>query len=235
MTRTNLSEAGQDNNTDMNWQFQVNERRQKMTRTNLLMGLAIVVMASQCGCGPKRPVTTGFLSDYSRLEAVSDTMLQHVVPANEFRSYRSFIVDPVAVHFHGNAKGTDAKSKEIAELGQYMHSAFQNALLDHYNVVRRPGPGVARIRKALTDLEKSSPALNVIPQTKLAGVGLGGASMEGEVLDSVTGKQLAAVVQVQKGKKLSLSGLTKYGDAKAVMDDWAQRLVQKLDEANKPF
>ncbi len=235
MTRTNLPKTGQDHNTDMNWQFQVNERKQKMTRTNLLMGLAIVVMASQYGCGQKRLVTTGFLSDYSRLETVSDTMLQYVVPTNEFRSYRKFIIDPVDVHFHGNAKGTDAKSKEIAELRQYMHAAFQNALLDHYNVVRRPGPGVARIRIALTDLEKSSPALNVIPQTKLMGVGLGGASMEGEVLDSVTGKQLAAVVQVQKGKKLSLSGLSKWGDAKAVIDVWAKRLVEKLDEAHSPF
>jgi hypothetical protein len=141
------------------------------------------------------------------------------------------VIDPVDVHFHSKAKGTDISSKELAELRQYMYAAIHNAILDHYSIVRRPGPRVARIRIALTDVEKSSPALNVIPHTKLMGAGLGGASMEGEVLDSITGEQIAAVVQSQKGKKLSLAGLSKWGDAKAVMDGWAQSFKERLDEA----
>jgi hypothetical protein len=92
---------------------------------------------------------------------------------------------------------------------------------------------VARFRLAITDLDKSSPVLNAIPQTKLVGTGLGGASMEGELLDSVTGEQIAAVVQSQVGKRLSLEGLSKWGDAKAVIDDWAETFVERLDEARK--
>ena len=207
------------------------ERAQKMKRTSLFMALAIIVLAMQYGCGPKGPQVTGFLSNYSRLEAISDTSLRYINPRNTLGNYSKFIIDPVDVHFHSKAKGTDISSKELAELRQYMYAAIHNAILDHYSIVRRPGPRVARIRIALTDVEKSSPALNVIPHTKLMGAGLGGASMEGEVVDSITGEQIAAVVQSQKGKKLSLAGLSKWGDAKAVMDGWAQSFKERLDEA----
>ena len=211
------------------------ERKQKMKRTSLLMAVAVIVMAMQYGCGPKRPQTTGFLSDYSRLEAVSDTSMRFV-NMQKLGRYSKFILDPVDVHFHRTSKGTDLSSEELAELGQlgrYMYSAIHNAVLDHYSIVRKSGPGIARIRIALTDIEKSSPALNVIPHTKLVGVGLGGASMEAEVVDSVTGEQIGAVVLSQKGKRLSLEGLSKWGDAKAVIDDWAQRFKERLDEAHR--
>ena len=212
------------------------EKRMKETKgTQLVTLLLIVVLSMQYGCGPKKGMElTGFLSDYSRLSSVSDSMLSYVAPTEDFH-FTKFIIDPVEVHFHSGAKATGMDLEKLNDLAQYMHTAMYNAIREHYTVVRQIGPDVARIRLALTDIDKSSPALNVIPQSKLMGVGLGGAKMEGEVLHSITGRQLAAVVQSQKGSRLSLSGLTKYGDAKAVMDDWAERLVEKLDEANRPY
>lgn len=196
------------------------------------MILVLAVMAVQSGCGQKHQ-TTGFLSDYSRLRSVSGTTLRYVSPKSKISGYSKFIIDPVVVHFHSKAKGADMSSRELAELRQYMYASFHNAILDHYSVVRQPGPGVARIRIALTDLEKSSPAMNVLPPTKIVGIGLGGASMEAELLDSQTGEQIAAVVESQKGKRLSLEGLSKWGDAKAVIDGWVQRFKERLDEAHR--
>jgi len=175
---------------------------------------AVGLVAMQGGCGPKGPATAGFLSDYSALESVSDTTLRYLNPRNTLGKYSKFIIDPVVMHFHSGAKGGDISSKELAELRQHMYTAVHNTVLDHYSVVRQPGAGVAKIRVAVTDLEKSSPAMNVVPATKLAGTGLGGASMEAEIVDSVTGEQIAAVVQSQKGTRLSLKGLSKWGDAK---------------------
>jgi hypothetical protein len=202
-----------------------------MKRTSLLMALAIIVLAMQYGCGPKGPQVTGFLSNYSRLEAISDTSLRYINHRNTLGNYSKFIIDPVDVHFHSKAKGTDISSKELAELRQYMYAVIHNVILDHYSIVRKPGPGVARIRIAITDIEKSSPVLNAVPHTKLVGAGLGGASMEGEVVDSVTGEQIAAVIHSQKGKRLSLKGLSKWGDAQAIMYGWAQSFKERLDEA----
>lgn len=58
--------------------------------------------------------------------------------------------------------------------------------------------------------------------------------MEAELIDSQTAKQLAAVIESQKGKRRPLKGLSKWGDAKAVMKDWAKRLKERLDEAHRP-
>ncbi len=73
-------------------------------------------------------------------------------------------------------------------------------------------------------------AQNIPPQTKLIGTGLGGASMEAEVFDSQTKTQLGAIVQSQLGNRVSLDGISTWGDAKAVMDDWAVKFRERLDE-----
>ena len=56
--------------------------------------------------------------------------------------------------------------------------------------------------------------------------------MEAEMIDSQTGRQIVAVVESQIGKRLSLAGISTWGDAKAVMDDWVNRLRKHLDEAH---
>jgi hypothetical protein len=146
------------------------------------------------------------------------------------RGYSKFILDPVAVHFHDKSKAHEIEQDDLDKLRQYMYWAIRDKLHGKYALVSQAGPGVVRIRVALTDLKKSNPVLNTLPQTKLMGTGLGGASMEAELIDSVTGRQIAAIVETQKGKKLSMAGMTKWGDAKSVMDMWANRFSVRLEE-----
>ena len=183
------------------------------------------------GIGCTKPLKkTGFLSDYSHLEP-DDGSLRYV-NMKRLGSYDSFILEPVVVKLYGTPVGARPAPETSRELANYMHNAIVNAIRDRYIIVSQPGPGIAKIRVALTDIEKSTPALNVLPQTKISGMGIGGASMEAEVLDSRTGEQIGAVIQNQKGKRISMSGLKKWGDAKAVMDDWVERFRQRLDEAH---
>jgi hypothetical protein len=56
--------------------------------------------------------------------------------------------------------------------------------------------------------------------------------MEAELVDSQTGEQIGALIESKKGSRLSLAGMTRWGDAKAAMDEWAQRFEQRLDEAH---
>ena len=95
-------------------------------------------------------------------------------------------------------------------------------------VVYQAGTGVARIRVALTDIQETS-ALNVLPQASLLGAGIGGAAMEAEVIDSVTGKQIGAVVEARKGSRVPFSNLGDWGTAKGVMDHWANQLKDRLE------
>lgn len=195
--------------------------------------LTIVSVSGQFGCGSRKLARTGFLSDYSRLESVSETSLMYNNPEYDLADYSNFILDPVEVHFHDEAGKPDMSRKELAELRQHMFAAVHNAILKDYEIVRRSGPGVARIRIAITDIKKSTPVLTVLPPGRLVGFGLGGAAMEAEVLDSQTGEQISAVIESQKGKRLSFEGLSKWGDTKAVMNAWAEHLKERIDEAHR--
>jgi hypothetical protein len=197
------------------------------------MIVAIGLMAVQCGCTAQRAETTGFLSDYSKLEAQSDVSSRYRAPDNRLAGYSKFIIDPVVIHFHTGSKAEEKlKEEDLRDLKNYMHDALAKAIEDRYEIVYRPGPRVARLRSALTDLKKSGIVQNVLPIGKAIGSGLGGASLEAELLDSQTGEQIGAIVESQLGKRLSLDGYSTWGDAKAVMDSWAKRFRKRLDEAH---
>jgi hypothetical protein len=197
----------------------------------LAMGMLIAVMT--CGCAATRAQRVGFLSDYSKLKPQSDVSYRYLAPGNPLANYSKFIIEPVVVHLHVSSEGKGKISNDdLGDLKNYMHDALVNAIKDRYQVVYRAGPGVARVRVALTDLKKANVLMNVHPASKLIGSGLGGASLEAELVDSQSGQQIAALMESQLGERLSLDGLSEWGDAQAIMDGWAERFRQRLDEAN---
>ena len=84
----------------------------------------------------------------------------------------------------------------------------------------------------LTDLDKTALVAKLVPIAKAMGSGRGGASMEGELVDSQTGEQIAAVIQSTPGKVLLLGGVSKWGDAELAMDKWARQFRERLDAAH---
>lgn len=198
------------------------------------IGLSIVL----CGCGPGQTERTGFLSNYSRLEAQSDVSYRYIAPDNLLGRYSRFIIDPVKIHFHTGSKAEKARAKgklkeeDLTDLKNYMHDALVQAIEDRYEVVYHARPGVARLRTAITDLKKSGIVQNILPIGKVVGSGIGAATLEAELVDSQTGRQIGALVESQSGKRLSFDGYSTWGDAKAVMDRWAKRFRERLDEAH---
>ena len=189
--------------------------------------LALVVSLGGCKMGAYE---TGFLSDYSKLQKDDDVL--RYVNTDQIKNYNKFIVEPIKFVSHKGADPVDPKAAEVVT------SAFHKDLVTkleaaNYSVVHTPGPGVARMRVAITDIDNSNPLLNIIPQTHLMGVGLGGASMEAELVDSRSGKQIAAVVQGKRGSRLSFAGMgSRQGDAKAVCAGWADALVSKVNKGH---
>ena len=197
-----------------------------------------VVVVALCGAllsalGCSSTVTTaGFLSDYSKLEPDGSDL--RYVDRAEVRNFNQFIVEPVKLHYHSKAKRADPSTAR--RLANTLHNEVTSQLLGGgYRVVSQSGPGIARIRLAITDLRKDTAALNVLPQTRLTGLGLGGASMEGEILDSKTGRQVAAVVQTGEGARISLEGLKleDWNSAEEVIKGWAKQLRKVLDDLSK--
>ena len=201
-----------------------------MNITSRIIFIAIIssILALVIGCS-KKLVITGFLTDYSRLEP-EDGSLRYI-DMQRLGSYSKFIIEPVRVLLYKERQDSPDRATQTA-LANYMHNAIVNALGDRYMIVSQPGPGVARVSIAITDIEMSTPVFNVLPQTRLSGEALGGVSMEAEVLDSQTWEQIGALIESKKGSPVSLSGLKKWDDVKPVMDEWAKRFRKRLDEAH---
>jgi hypothetical protein len=197
------------------------------TKMMLVMGMVTAVVFSGCGGGEQ--AKTGFLSDYSKLQRESDTSMRYV---NEraAASYSSFIVDPVQTRFYSNSKAKGQLTDEqIRDLTSYMRTKIAEAVTGAgLEVVYQPGIGVARIRVALTNIEKTD-AINMLPQASLLGAGVGGASMEAEIIDSVTNQQIAAVLRSSQGSRIPFSNLGDWTAAKSVMDEWAKNFQTKLE------
>jgi len=192
-----------------------------------------ILLAFVCGCESKEKAMTGFLSDYSKLKKESDSTLRYV---NEkaARRYSSFIVDPVQVRFYsGSPSEGKLTVQQLSDLTNYAHLKLIEAIQGAgKTVVEQPAPGVARVRVALTDIKKST-AVSILPQASLLGAGIGGASMEAEVVDSMTGKQIGAVVQSGIGSRIPFTNLGDLDAAKTVIDGWAKRVQERLIELSK--
>ncbi len=196
-----------------------------------LGGIALVVSVFQLtGCASTPPPMTGFLGDYSKLEKDKDGVLQYIAP--ELRGYSGFIVAPVQIRTHRTPPVLEPS--ERAEVARYMRDSLRKVLREAgFRLTETPDSEIGLIRVAITDVQKSKWYLNLHPGTKLTGAGLGGASMEGEIVDSVTGKQLGAVVQSGKGNRFELDTFSELDDVEDVIDRWAEAIGKRLKELRK--
>jgi hypothetical protein len=198
-----------------------------MKKTILTIIPLVMFVAILSGCGPSAAQNTGFLSDYSRLQKESDSSLRYV---NEraLKQYSAFIVDPVQARL-GTSR-SELTQQQLSDLKNYTHSKIIEAVKGAgKRIAYQPGSGVARIRVALTDLEKTG-AINMLPQASLLGAGVGGASMEAEVVDSVSDMQIGAVVESKQGSRIPFSNLGDWTAAKGVIDSWATRFQERLTQ-----
>ena len=109
-------------------------------------------------------------------------------------------------------------------------------------VVDQPGPGVARLRLAITGLNASKGWVNAglkVGVTVAGGVGLlipsvdvGGVAMEGEVLDSETNHRLVAFRDKKRGRRMfNFQSYKKWGDAKKAFRKWADLFGKTMAQA----
>jgi len=203
-----------------------------MTDHSYRIWFAFLVIVTVSACATiDQPEQTGFLSDYSKL--VRDTDGRWLYSADNTGEYTKFYIEPVAMLFEQKENPTFSPD-ELDQLKTYLVVRLTQRLTedDGYEVVSEPGPGVAIFRLAITEVDASIAALNISIYTKVSGAGLGGIAAEGEIVDSVTGEQLAAAIRWGAGSRVLKAGLTKLGDAKIVIDRWARDIRERIDEAH---
>jgi hypothetical protein len=211
-----------------------------------LFGVVLLALLVGLGCALTRQVRnvqeSGFLGDYSQLKPgeSGEAQLLYVASNANFSAYNAIVIDSVAIwQAEGSATISEADGKRMAaELYQALHSELSK----DYRIVERPGPGVLRIRAALTEAKaaKVVPATvtTILPPPRLittvAGVAadvqtlVGRARIEGEITDSLTGRRLMAAVDARAGGKTLRGGFGKWSDVRNSFDFWAQRLRTRL-------
>ncbi len=198
------------------------------TKTVITASILALVLTA---CQTEPAKNSGFLRDYSMLKANPEIegQMRYENPSIKLASYKSFMIDPIVVHFAPNAQGVAINPDDLKALTDHFRNTAIERLSKDFSVVDRAGAGVLRIRVAITDISKTIPALNIHPGTKLTGAGLGGASMEAEALDSVSNTRVLAAVETTEGERMAFApGLTQFGHAKQVMEIWVDRFVTTL-------
>lgn len=200
----------------------------------------LVVIAGLAACANLSPTESGFLDDYSALRPskANPRDPSYRKPGLAAETYTSFLLDPV-VYQPAAVLTAETDTATIDELLADYRAKLEGAFATRFTKVTEPGPGVLRIRAAVTGLERANPVLNGVTMAIiLVPVTAGGASTEAEVLDSVTGERLVALQGFNNGGKSFLGGpvgyLSRYGQARRSFTRQAEQLRDTLVRAPAP-
>jgi len=216
------------------------------SRAAVVVAIGLVVSLA---CVTRRPVQTGFLDGYPSFEEAPDGSgaLVYRTPGLDLGAYDKVMIDPVVVWYSPESDYKGIHPEELKMLADDFRATVVDALADAYPVVEAPGPGVLRIRAALTDVVATKPALNiattVVPAGRWASLAtrvttgthlfVGQAAMEAEFLDAQTNERLAAYIDRRAGTKLKVyTGVTTWGHVHDAFRYWAKKLRKRLDEAH---
>ncbi len=199
----------------------------------LRFGSCLLVVALMSGCISKQqPPPSGFLHSYEGFVAAPFAEGVYVKghPKLGLGDYKKFLIDPVMIAYHVGAYDEEIPEDRIDQIATEFRNQAIQAIADKYEIVNKAGPDVLRIRSALTDLVPSKPLLNAYWLTKLTGLGLGGAAMEAEFIDSVSGEVVVAVIAASKGNPFDwLGGMVQWKYTQDVLNSWARLLRSRLD------
>jgi hypothetical protein len=208
--------------------------------------VACVLGASYVGAEEK-PEYSGFLEDYSKLQSKPDSGMiynyTYVKPDTDFTAYNKFLIDAITIFPNSATKFKGINANDAALLEKYFHNSMVKALTGAgYQVVEEPGPGVARIRAAFTDLVPVNPVMNtattIIPQMRIVSGVIGAATgsnlfvgqvgIEAAFLDAQSNELLAQNVAKEAGKKYipftdrTFDPTSTWGQVEQRIDSWAQ-------------
>jgi hypothetical protein len=208
----------------------------------VLLAFAITVAACSGTRGRRSvPEESGFLRDYSQLaeREGAAAKLSYLNPKAEWGNYDAIWIESVSMWANDNTSKVKPEDQQM--LIDYFYNALHEELSKDFRIADGPGVGVIQFRAALTEAKGANVALKavttIVPQLRLAttlvgtaadvAVTVGEATVEAEVLDSMTKARLGAVVDQQAGKK-ALNQLKTWSDVKAACEHWAETLRERL-------
>lgn len=125
---------------------------------------------------------SGFLTDYARLRpAPGGAGMLCWRDANvDWKRYDKVLIERIHVYVKPGAKPNPIDPTDLKMLLDYFHGAMVKAITPEAQIVNAPGPGVLRVRIALTELTATNPleslAGTAVPYGFVAEIGSGAAT-----------------------------------------------------------
>ena len=210
----------------------------------IIAGCATTGPGTGAASSSPTPSYAGFFAYPDRLAPApgGGTAVQWIDPEIDLSKYNKILLERVRVRLADDAEYSTIDPTELKGLADYFHQAIVKALGAAYPVVKKPGPGVLRVRIALTDLVPTKPEYSVValvvPYATVADVASGAVSggpigsapylgrtgIAAEFIDGRTNRVVAEYADTEVGRKYVVNtnqgissavttGLTDYADA----------------------
>ncbi|WP_158224654.1 DUF3313 domain-containing protein [Agaribacterium haliotis] len=213
-----------------------------------------------CANTPDSEHDSSFLGDALLFKPSADGIEElYVAPGftkQQLAQVDSFIVDPVMIWYADDSDYKGIFPDELKAISDFTRNSLITELSKNYKIVEQPGPGVLRIRAAITQMKRYQPmkAINYIPigalfygVKEVSGANapsrekiekknsyIISATLAGGLYNSETGELLAAYKGLQKTKNThqqAQQGAT-WGQVKSAIEGWAKQFKLKVDRAH---
>jgi hypothetical protein len=192
----------------------------------------------------EKPPFSGFLgnpSAYDLMTPAPDGPYRYLKPGIDFKKYNKFMVDSVIFFLADGADYKGIDPQEMKDLCDEFNKAIAAAFKDKWPIVAEPGPDVARIRIAITNVKPSRPGVSAVTSILPIGLGIslvkkgvtGGWSGSGEtafeamILDTTTNEVIAMGAD-QRAASFE-ERFSKWGSASDAFKFWSDRAVTYID------
>lgn len=222
-------------------------------RLQLFAALGMVLAAGLVGgCTStyqaREATRSGFLGNYSQLRPGQgdEALLVYVNPRANFKAYNKIMLDPVRVYAAKDSALGKLPRADLQRLVNYLDATMREHLKTDYIIVNQAGPGVMRLRVAITEARGAKVVMDTISTLMPIGLAVsevkniatgshtavGSAGVECEALDGVNNARLFAAVDERVGRKITgkLDKFDTWRTANDAFDYWAERLQMRLKE-----
>src|SRR5882762_7774806 len=211
-----------------------------------LVATLLALVAGGCAhrhTAPPAAEMSGFLDDYALLHegGPNDLALVYRAPDANWQGYDKVLLEPVTLWRSGRKSLEPVPQEDLLRLVSDFQSAVRTGLGDGFRVVDQAGPGVMRIRLAITDAHASDAVLDIL--TAKRGTGrphptgdgplhpetrrfLVSAMIEGEIRDAQTNVLLAE--RVDRHRR-DAPALETWAEVDRTFALWAERACARLE------
>lgn len=207
--------------------------------------LACLLAACASTSQGREAKVSGFLGDYSQLKPGQEgqALWIYVDPSADFSAYNAILMDPITVYSSAEDSAlAKVPLSDMQGLVNYFDATIREHLAGDYKFVTKPGPGVMRLRVAISEAKGAKVVLSTVSAVTPVGLalnglkkgvtgastGVGKTGVEMELVDSQSAKRLAAAIDERVGAKTSSFG--EWQSAKDAFDFWAAQLEARLQE-----